>query len=74
MIFRELKTWLRPSVTCIFFRLSPRQVYTHATFQLAAARSNYYSLEAHLLLLLMAFAFNDWLLLLADLPCEAFSN
>ena len=29
------------------------------TFQLAATRSNYYSLEAHLLLLLMAFAFND---------------
>ena len=26
-------------------------------FQLAAARSNYYALEAHLLLLLMAFAF-----------------
>ena len=33
-------------------------------FQLAAARSNYYALEAHLLLLLMAFAFNDKLLLL----------
>ena len=31
-------------------------------FQLAAARSNYYALEAHLLL--MAFAFNDKLLLL----------
>ena len=30
-----------------------------STFQLAAARSNYYALEAYLLLLLMAFAFND---------------